>query len=79
MELAEGLYGALVVCYQDQHEFDADEIARLERLARQTEIALSSVRQRESLSRFAFDTALALTVISLLLVLMAKDLASVFG
>jgi HD-GYP domain-containing protein (c-di-GMP phosphodiesterase class II) len=61
VELAEGLFGALVVCYQDEHEFDADELARLERLARQTEIALSSVRQRESLSRFAFDTALALT------------------
>jgi HD-GYP domain-containing protein (c-di-GMP phosphodiesterase class II) len=61
VELAEGLYGALVICYPDEHEFDADELARLERLARQTEIALSSVRQRESLSRFAFDTALALT------------------
>ena len=38
-----------------------EELARLERLAHQTEIAIRSVRQRESLSRFAFETALALT------------------
>src|SRR3990170_1263071 len=37
------------------------ELTRLERLSRQTELAVRSVRQRESLSRFAFDTALALT------------------
>jgi len=61
VELAEGVFGALVICYPEERQFEADEITRLERLARQTELALHSVRQRESLSRFAFDTALALT------------------
>jgi putative two-component system response regulator len=36
-------------------------MTRLERLARQTELAIRSVRQRESLARLAFETALALT------------------
>lgn len=61
VELAEGVYGALVICYQEDRDFGEDELARLERLARQTELALRSVRQRESLSRLAFETALALT------------------
>jgi HD-GYP domain-containing protein (c-di-GMP phosphodiesterase class II) len=61
VELAEGLFGALVICYPEEHDFAPDELTRLERLARQTELALRSVRQRESLARFAFETALALT------------------
>jgi HD-GYP domain-containing protein (c-di-GMP phosphodiesterase class II) len=61
VELTEGLYGALVVCYPEEHDFAPEELARLERLARQTELALRSVRQRESIARFAFETALALT------------------
>ena len=61
VELAEGLYGALVVCYPEEHDFAPEELTRLERLGRQTELALRSVRQRESLARFAFETALALT------------------
>ena len=61
VELANDVYGALVICYPEEHDFDADELVRLERLARQTELALRSVRQRESLARFAFETALALT------------------
>ncbi len=61
VELDNDVYGALVICYPEQREFAPEELARLERLAHQTEIAIRSVRQRESLSRFAFETALALT------------------
>jgi HD-GYP domain-containing protein (c-di-GMP phosphodiesterase class II) len=61
IDLDEDKHGALLICYPEEREFAPEELARLERLARQTEIALRSVRQRESLSRFAFDTALALT------------------
>ncbi len=61
VELTEGLHGALVICYPEERDFAPDELARLERLARQTELALRSVRQRDSLSRFAFETALVLT------------------
>ncbi|MEO8456788.1 MAG: HD domain-containing phosphohydrolase [Chloroflexota bacterium] len=61
VELDQDVYGALVICYPEVHDFQPEEISRLERLAHQTEIAIRSVRQRESLSRFAFETALALT------------------
>lgn len=61
IELEDGRCGALVVAFADEHEFTGEELTRLERLAHQTEIAIRSVRQRESLSRFAFETALALT------------------
>ncbi len=61
VELDEGLHGALVICYPEAREFPADELARLERLAQQTELAIRSVRQRESLARLAFETALTLT------------------
>lgn len=61
VELDSDLYGALMICYSEEHEFTPEELTRLERLARQTELAVRSVRQRESLSRFAFETALALT------------------
>jgi HD-GYP domain-containing protein (c-di-GMP phosphodiesterase class II) len=55
------VYGALLICYPEEREFTGEELTRLERLARQAELAIRSVRQRESLSRFAFDTAIALT------------------
>ena len=61
LELDDDVYGALLICYPDERELSADEMTRLERLARQTEIAIRSVRQRESLSRFAFETAMGLT------------------
>jgi len=61
VELDDGLVGALVICYPEEREFAADELARLERMAQQTELAIRSVRQRESLARLAFETALALT------------------
>ncbi len=61
LEFDEGVAAALVICYERERQFAPDELTRLERLARQTELAIRSVRQRESLSRFAFDTALALT------------------
>ncbi|HEU4760352.1 MAG TPA: HD domain-containing phosphohydrolase, partial [Dehalococcoidia bacterium] len=61
VELEQDLYGALLVCYADERDFAADELTRLERLARQTELAIRSVHQRSTLARFAFDTALALT------------------
>ena len=61
VELDEDLFGALTICYPEEREFPPEELTRLERLARQTELAIRSVRQRESLARFAFDTALALT------------------
>lgn len=61
IELEEGRYGALVVGFGEEREFAGEELTRLERLAHQTEIAVRSVRQRETLSRFAFETALALT------------------
>jgi len=61
LQLDEDRLGALVVCYPEERDFSAEDLARLERLARQTELAVRSVRQRESLSRFAFETALALT------------------
>ena len=61
LEFDEGVMAALVICYGEERQFAPEELIRLERLARQTELAIRSVRQRESLSRFAFDTALALT------------------
>ncbi len=61
LEFEEGVTAALVICYERVRQFAADELTRLERLARQTELAIRSVRQRESLAHFAFDTALALT------------------
>ncbi|MEE8345932.1 MAG: HD domain-containing phosphohydrolase [Dehalococcoidia bacterium] len=61
LEFDEGVTAALVICYERERQFPPDELIRLERLARQTELAIRSVRQRESLSHFAFDTALALT------------------
>jgi HD-GYP domain-containing protein (c-di-GMP phosphodiesterase class II) len=61
VELDQDLFGALMICYTEEHDFAPEELTRLERLARQTELAIRSVRQRESLARFAFDTALALT------------------
>jgi HD-GYP domain-containing protein (c-di-GMP phosphodiesterase class II) len=61
LEFDEDVPGALVLCYEDERVFTPEELTRLERLARQTELAIRSVRQRESLSRFALDTALALT------------------
>jgi HD-GYP domain-containing protein (c-di-GMP phosphodiesterase class II) len=60
-QLEDDIYAALMICYPEEHEFSGEELTRLERLAQQTEIAIRSVRQRESLSRFAFDTAIALT------------------
>jgi HD-GYP domain-containing protein (c-di-GMP phosphodiesterase class II) len=61
LEFEEGVTAALVICYGEERQFVPEELTRLERLARQTELAIGSVRKRESLSRFAFDTALALT------------------
>ncbi|HEV8574573.1 MAG TPA: HD domain-containing phosphohydrolase, partial [Dehalococcoidia bacterium] len=61
LELDQGLNGALVICYGDVHEFTPEELTRLERLGQQTELAIRSVRQRDSLARLAFETALALT------------------
>jgi len=61
LEFDEGIMAALVICYGEERQFAPEELTRLERLARQTELAIGSVRQRENLSRFAFDTALALT------------------
>ncbi len=61
VELDQDLRGALVICYGEEREFTPEELTRLERLAQQTELAIRSVRQRESLARLAFETALALT------------------
>jgi HD-GYP domain-containing protein (c-di-GMP phosphodiesterase class II) len=61
VELENDRYGALVVGFPEEREFTPEDLTRIERLARQTEIAIRSVRQRETLSRFAFETALALT------------------
>jgi HD-GYP domain-containing protein (c-di-GMP phosphodiesterase class II) len=61
LQFDEETTAALVISYGEERQFGPEELERLERLARQTELALRSVRQRESLSRFAFDTALALT------------------
>ncbi len=61
VELEDGGWGALVVSFDVEKDFTSEELTRLERLAHQTEIAIRSVRQRETLSRFAFETALALT------------------
>ncbi len=61
LEFDEGVAAALMICYEQERQFAPDELTRLERLARQTELAIRSVRQRESLAHFAFDTALALT------------------
>ena len=55
------LFGAMVICYEEEREFASDELARLERLARQAALAIRSTRQRESLSHFAYETAIALT------------------
>jgi HD-GYP domain-containing protein (c-di-GMP phosphodiesterase class II) len=61
VELDNDLRGALLICYAEPREFTPEELTRLERLAQQTELAIRSVRQRESLARLAFETALALT------------------
>jgi HD-GYP domain-containing protein (c-di-GMP phosphodiesterase class II) len=61
VELEDDVYGALLVGFPDEREMSAEEVARLERLAHQAEIAIRSVRQRESLSRFALETAMGLT------------------
>ena len=61
VELDNDLHGALLICYAEPREFTPEELTRLERLAQQTELAIRSVRQRESLARLAFETALALT------------------
>ena len=61
IELDADVVGALVICYPEERKFTAEDLSRLERLAHQTELAIRTVKQRESLSRFAFDTALALT------------------
>lgn len=61
LDLDENLHGALVICYPEAREFQPEELTRLERLAQQTELAIRSVNQRESLSRLAFETALALS------------------
>ncbi len=61
VELEEGVYGALLVGFPEERELSAEDAARLERLAHQAEIAIRSVRQRESLSRFALETAMGLT------------------
>ena len=61
IELDHDIFGALVICYAEERTFSSEELTRLERLARQTELAIRSVRQRESLSNLAFETALALT------------------
>lgn len=55
------LYGALVICYEEEREFAGEEMDRLERLARQVALAIYSARQRGSLSSFASETAIALT------------------
>ena len=61
LEFDEGVTAALVICYEQERPFAPEELTRLDRLARQTELAIQNVRQRANLSRFAFDTALALT------------------
>lgn len=61
VELEDDVYGALLVGFPDERELSAEEVDRLERLAHQAEIAIRSVRQRESLSRFALETAMGLT------------------
>ncbi len=61
LDLDEELHGALMVCYGEERDFTPEELTRLERLAQQTELAVRSARQRESLARLAFETALALT------------------
>ena len=61
LQLDEDTRGALLIAYPDERDFTPEDLSRLERLAQQTEIAIRSVRQRETLSRFAFETALALT------------------
>ncbi len=61
VEFDEDIMAALVICYEEERQFAPEELTRLERLGRQTELAIRSVRQQASLSRFAFDTALALT------------------
>ncbi len=61
IELEDDVYGALLVGFPEEHEMSAEDLTRLERLAHQAEIAVRSVRQRESLSRFALETAMGLT------------------
>ena len=61
LDLDDELRGALLVCYGEERDFTPEELTRLERLAQQTELAVRSARQRESLARLAFETALALT------------------
>ncbi|MEE8370468.1 MAG: HD domain-containing phosphohydrolase [Dehalococcoidia bacterium] len=61
IEMDRDTFGALVISYAEERTFSPEELTRLERLARQAELAIRSVRQRESLSHLAFDTALVLS------------------
>ncbi|MDP2949254.1 MAG: HD domain-containing phosphohydrolase [Chloroflexota bacterium] len=52
--------GALTVCYPEERQFSDADLAQLERLSRRAALAIGAVRQRDSLARLAFETAVGL-------------------
>ena len=59
--LDEEILGALVVAYQDVHDFTSAELSAIERIADQAAVAISSARQRESLRNIGLETAMVLS------------------
>jgi putative nucleotidyltransferase with HDIG domain len=55
------ILGALVVAHEDVHDFSADEVGAIERIADQAAVAISNARQRESLQNMGLETAMVLS------------------
>lgn len=58
--LDEEVLGALVVSYEQEHNFSPNELATLQHIADQSAIAVANARQRESLQRLAYESAIVL-------------------
>jgi putative nucleotidyltransferase with HDIG domain len=55
------ILGALVVAYEELHDFATDELAAVERIADQAAVAISNARQREALQNMGLETAMVLS------------------
>ena len=54
------ILGALAVSFEEERDFSPEELATLQRIADQTAIAVANARQRDSLRRLSFETAIGL-------------------
>lgn len=55
------ILAAIGISYDHEHDFTLEELATLERIADQAAIAVANARQRESLRRLSFETAIGLS------------------